>query len=224
MVNCTVYSNSYGVGIALQSSKYYCMINFTTTDPATLAIAGIILFVLAFNYVFIVYAYSCIISVFKASPRKKGNKRENASSERLLIEKAVAFSAAYMVCWFPYILKIIFEMATKEPVSFEYDCICDLAGCTNPLLNVIVLIKYDARVKQDVQELFNVFKFSKVARKKESSNQKNVLKLLALPRYAKHAVSNCSADSKMANNVNDLDDTRMIAINSHQLADTVEIE
>ena len=181
------------------------MINFTTTDPGSLVIAGIILFILAFNCVFIVFAYTSIVALFQAILRKQakanavtsisppsthnknpGNmkstvKRHKASAptqstnsaERLLIEKSIAFSAAFLVCWIPYILKVVIEIATKEPVSFEYDCICDLAGCTNPLLNVIVLLKYDSRVKQNVVELMSMIipKTSRILAERNTDHQ-----------------------------------------------------
>jgi hypothetical protein len=122
-------------GVALQSSKYYCMIDFTTNEPRSLLIVYLVLSVVGITMFFITYAYSAIVSTYMRLKRraaqmmmgpttvaqvsKSKRDQEMSSQEKLLITKAIAISGAYIICWVPCMLLTIVVTPSRPS---EDDC------------------------------------------------------------------------------------------------------
>jgi hypothetical protein len=91
-------------------------------------------------------------------------------------------------------------MITKQPVSFAFDCLCDFACTSNPLLNALVLIKYDAKIKNSFYELFGVEK------RREKINRKIKLEKAEIKPAAAPALGNAFQIDVAGNDM----DTRII--------------
>ena len=156
--------------IALSSDKMYCLHNLYS-DRLDGIIGTILIFLFIFcTSVFQIFAYYRIVKKYllvKAAKKTKSKAKKKASLSNLanidthsnefrLIKKAVAISGLFAIVWSVFVIKIIYEFWTKEPISFYYDIAWDIVGCCTPIINAYILYFYDAKVKQNVNEIFFV--------------------------------------------------------------------
>lgn len=156
--------------IALSSDKMYCLHNLYS-DRLDGIIGTILIFLFIFcTSVFQIFAYYRIVNKYllvKAGKKSKSKAKKKASLSNLanidthsnefrLIKKALAISGLFAIVWSVFVIKIIYEFWTKEPISFYYDIAWDIVGCCTPIINACILYFYDAKVKQNVNEIFFV--------------------------------------------------------------------
>lgn len=72
--------------------------------------------------------------------------------ERQLLTKCVLITGSFMICWLPMLAKILYEMITKTPSSSSYDLFCTVFAASNTIINGLLLIFLDSRIKTQVVE------------------------------------------------------------------------
>lgn len=86
--------------------------------------------------------------VIKREATPKQNSATTSPEEKRLIINGLLISICFAFCWFPYVIKVLAEMATQSPISPAMDalvvCICAL----NPIINPMILVYFDLRVQK----------------------------------------------------------------------------
>ena len=67
----------------------------------------------------------------------------------------------------PYFIKILYELISAGPASSGFDAICVVCVAVNSIVNCIILFLFDARIKQNIYDLFGVSITKKSTLKKE---------------------------------------------------------
>ena len=70
--------------------------------------------------------------------------------EKQLLIKCALITGSFMICWLPMLTKILYEMITNTPSSSEYDLFCTVFAASNTIINGLLLIFLDNRVKSQV--------------------------------------------------------------------------
>jgi hypothetical protein len=170
-------SNGFGTAYALNSGLLVCTFAWPEKLPApvfmialglgTLLVAtGVIVFV----YTMIVLAYYEIQKKLKSSLNSGGisesqvadtsstqlpvKKERYTDQEKKLIIKSAVLTGSFFFCWSPYVVKIVYEIATSKSIPPEWDIVCSMGALANSALNSYLLIFLDGRIKKGVFELF----------------------------------------------------------------------
>ena len=96
-------------------------------------------------------AYTQIVNSYLSA--RKVTKTRVAKQEKL-IEKAIALSASFALCWICIPVKIIYELSSHQPVPVWFDGLGSVCWTLVPFFNALILLKYDAKVRQNIKELF----------------------------------------------------------------------
>lgn len=146
-----IYStlDSAGSFLSLQSTPY-CMIasHLFTTMNATVAILCTLsvlapLVLQAIAYTQIVNSYLCARKVTKTRVAK----------QQKLIEKAIALTVSFALCWICIPIKNIYELSSHQQVPVWFDVLGSIWWTLVPFFNAFILIKYDAKVRQNIKDL-----------------------------------------------------------------------
>jgi hypothetical protein len=180
-----VFNNTVGSSYALHTSHLYCAVawwNKSTTSlivvfTALIVIGGTVSFVF-FSYYSIVKLYfsltamsnppkselisddlesPCPVESIESTPVKRFLTIQGISTdERRLLLKSISICAAFFTAWTPYLLKILIEFATSNPVSGEFDAFCCLCCSTNGSFNAGLLFLFDKRIRKHVLKLLRI--------------------------------------------------------------------
>lgn len=155
----------YGVETVLQTSKLYCLVDFTSTTPINIASSVLIFLFIAVTMLFLIFAYSRITFTYLRAQDKKKNRNANGELRRRvtvmsekevrLIKKAFAINLAFIFCWVSFLGKLVYEASTHQPVNYGFDAFLDFLGCLNPCLNFFILYYFDAKCRMNINELFD---------------------------------------------------------------------
>ena len=106
------------------------------------------------------FAYYQIVSYYIHSRKSKEQEdgREASSSlsdnEKKLIYKALAVCGAFAIGWFPILLSMLYQMASKEKVGSVLDTLVTIPAMLEPCFNAIVLYRFDMRIKREINAMF----------------------------------------------------------------------
>ena len=139
--------------VSLQSTGY-CY--FAMSNPNPMNMVGTILISLAILSPMILQAvaYWQIVSFYLRNAKNRTTKR--ITQEKKLIEKAVALT--FSICWIFFGVKCLYELISQKEVPFWYECITSVFASLIPFLNAVILIKYDAKVRNNIGELLQLIK------------------------------------------------------------------
>lgn len=153
-------------GIGLQS-QIYCFTVAWNDDPVAITASAAILFFILQPMILLPIAYLRITLLYI---RKKMITKDQTSAvdvrilsnqhslqvmskeEWLLIRKAIAISSAYIISWLPFCLKLAFELVVKKEASLEFNFIAACFAGAEPIINAILLIYMDARIRREFLE------------------------------------------------------------------------
>jgi hypothetical protein len=171
-----IYTASYPYVFGLGPSKVACAISWWETKPLALLAISIVIVVVGSGFLLVSSVYTWIYFHYRHLNRKKSEalqrqeRRESDSAinskdvsqmnavkpeERALFIKCVSITACFFLTWTPYMLLIFISLATSRPVSSEYDGLATIAVAIYSVLNAIVLILLDNRIKSSVFQLMN---------------------------------------------------------------------
>jgi len=160
----------------LGPSKVACAISWWETKPLALLATSIVIVVVGSGFLLVSSVYTWIYFHYRHLNRKKNEalqrqeRRESDSAinskdvsqmnavkpeERALFIKCVSITACFFLTWTPYMLLIFISLATSRPVSSVYDGLATIAVAIYSVLNAIVLILLDNRIKSSVFQLMN---------------------------------------------------------------------
>jgi hypothetical protein len=54
------------------------------------------------------------------------------------------------------LLVIIIQMATHKPVPFYVDSLVSLPVCIEPIINAVILYRFDSRIRREVDSMWNL--------------------------------------------------------------------
>ena len=166
--------------ISLQSSDIYCFTAMHRSEPLNVIASLLVLFVVLGVMLFMLYAYYFIVKRYldlkKADKQRKeakdaaveGLSHQGIKSPRLqakessnmggneikLLKKAIAIAGSFVCIWSFFAGKIIYEVSNSEPVAVSYDLFIEILFTAYPILNGIILYLYDAKCRNNIQELF----------------------------------------------------------------------
>lgn len=137
--------------IELRPSQLYCLPSFKIGQFVVVSSAMII-----GTFCWMVFAYSKIVILFRKLYAKKKAEERNAK-ERQLIIKAACICLSYGVCWICFLVAMLFEYSTQTQVSHTFDFIVSFFVCTNPIINAVVLYKFDGHIRLQIHEFLAFF-------------------------------------------------------------------
>ena len=143
-----------GEGIALQSSGIYCFQATWSKIRTVIISTAIIISIVFIGFIAITICNFSLVALIRSAKQKKG-KREK---ELQLTKRAVALSLGFLVGWFPMLIKIVSEFATKEPASDWLDIFSGCFVIASPALNGILLLMYDPKIKRSFSEIMGLEK------------------------------------------------------------------
>ncbi|KAI8909161.1 hypothetical protein EDD86DRAFT_276066 [Gorgonomyces haynaldii] len=76
--------------------------------------------------------------------------------ERKVLIKCVTITAVFLICWVPYVFRLIYEIATEDVVSGHLDGFLCFICLFNSMLNPFLLYFFDGAIKSAVHELLGI--------------------------------------------------------------------
>lgn len=140
--------------VALQSSRLYCFQATWSTVPPIIASTSIIILLLIIASIAITYCNFAFVMLMRRAKLKKDKKEK----EMRLTKRAVVVAISFLAGWITYILKLLIEFCSKRPVSDTFDAIAAALVMATPVINGILLIKYDSKIKRNLKEMFGLGK------------------------------------------------------------------
>ena len=143
------------ITISLDVTKAYCGMNWTSSDPLAASANVVCIVVIAIPIIFITMAYSRMIYSYSKSHRviRERGKEFWTPNERKLVIKACAITLGYFLSWTPFLIKIVIEMVKKDSVSKSFSFFAEFAVGVAPMLNAIILLRFDAQVRIEVDKM-----------------------------------------------------------------------
>ena len=186
-----------GVETVLQTSKLYCLVDITSSNPINIASSVLIFFIIAGTMLFLIFAYSRITFTYLQAQDKKKNRNANGSlrrrvtvmneKEARLIKKALAINSAFIFCWISFLGKLVYEASTHQPVHYEFDVFLDFLGCLNPCLNFFILYYFDAKCRININELFD-YEFLRKSFQRPLLQRRDLIELSPNPRKPRNEI------------------------------------
>ncbi|KAJ3270749.1 hypothetical protein HDV01_007441 [Terramyces sp. JEL0728] len=89
---------------------------------------------------------------------EKPEKIEKTSKdkERMLLIKSILISGTFIVCWTPYLMMILYSLATGVPAPSAWDSVSCVFAVTNSAINPLLLVTLDSRIRGYVFEMLGV--------------------------------------------------------------------
>lgn len=143
------------VSISLDVTRAYCGMNWTSSDPLAASANIACMVVIAIPIIFIAMAYSQMIYSYSKSQRvirERGSEFWTPNEKKLVI-KACAITLGYFLSWTPYLIKIVIEMVKKDSVSKSFSFFAEFAVGVAPMVNAIILWRFDAQVRIEVDKM-----------------------------------------------------------------------
>lgn len=166
--------------VGLDSAKFVCTISWFDKSPLSIMAISLVLFVLFTAIIIIFFCYTAITLYFihvyrerakyansnitdsegfqlNTRSRKNSHKKQHFKydeKEKKLIFKSMALTLCFLICFGPYVFKILYEVFTSEPLEIIADFVCHFFIGFYSFVNAILLIFLDNRVKQNVFALF----------------------------------------------------------------------
>ncbi|KAJ3310567.1 hypothetical protein HDV04_004895 [Boothiomyces sp. JEL0838] len=102
----------------------------------------------------IIYVYYRIVTFYL--DQKKHKTKKLSDREKQLIRKALIICSAFILCWIPISVTIVYQEITLQPVNSNVDALSSLLTTTNAVINPYLLILLDARIKQNVYTMLGI--------------------------------------------------------------------
>ena len=72
-------------------------------------------------------------------------------AEKTLLLKCVSVTSTFGFLFSPYMVKILYECATKTPVDGTYDAIAGIFIACNPIANALLVLFFDSRIAKALE-------------------------------------------------------------------------
>lgn len=141
---------------ALQTTHLYCFIALYSTEPYVMAGSLIVLIYILLNMGFQVGAYSVIVFTYSRLQKRKRISGNYTLNEVRLMKKAIGICATFILCWSFFVIKIFYEVVSGKESPFLLDTIVEFLAALQPIINGLILYRYDAKVRVNIQELFPI--------------------------------------------------------------------
>jgi hypothetical protein len=140
--------------IALQPSRLYCYQAAWSTIPGVIASVILVIAFFIATLGSISYCNFSLVMLMRTAKVKHDKKRK----EWLLTKRAIVISVSFMAYFTPHLIRILAEFSSKQPVSDILDTITSYIIMSSPLINGILLIQYDTRIRRNIKDMFGVDK------------------------------------------------------------------
>jgi hypothetical protein len=175
--------NTFGITYALQSSNLLCVFSWWDRSLAQILINVTAFCTIISCLSAMIFCYASIFMTFRKAARSVGVKSfisqsmmSSANTKKSLVNsvqsntekdsalmakevrlliKAVVLTLSFVIGWTPYMIKIIVEIAMEKQAPSEWEFLCQMCVLTNSIMNSLLMILLDARVKQNVLSLFD---------------------------------------------------------------------
>ncbi|KAI8909229.1 hypothetical protein EDD86DRAFT_151010 [Gorgonomyces haynaldii] len=158
--------------ICLQPSMQICSIAWYSFNPEFLWLYVPSLGVLVLCIMCILVAYTHIIyhlRILKSQLNAMATTQSHAflyddqqliKKEKKVFQKAVALTVLFIICWTPYVVGVVVQMITREPLSEIFDAFGTTCASLNSVLNPVLLYLFDPKTREHVKELLTLKKSS----------------------------------------------------------------
>jgi hypothetical protein len=171
-----VLSENYKYSIALQGGKNICAIAWWDPSPITVLAGYISLVFVGSCACIMIFSYSSVIFLYQNAQRRlnqfpnetaqsksrlhpaddmsrvtsKSSNPQSKANERLILTKCIALTGCFMISWIPFVMNVFVQQLTRKPTpSLEDNIILILVGL-NTIMNSVMLLKFDLRVRSTV--------------------------------------------------------------------------
>ena len=150
---------------ALQSNKMWCFMDMSGRDSINVTGTILIILVIVATIFTLIAAHFSIIQKYRtliteSRKRKRIGKRTlkgKQENEWKLVKKSIAISSLFSIVYVFFLVKAVYEVLSHNQVSPEFENVVLYAILLGPISNVIILYIYDAKFKQNIQQVFNSF-------------------------------------------------------------------
>lgn len=153
----------FGFHYHIEPGGYYCMFDWTGKDDISLFIVPIVILFISLSILFVAYVYiSIYLNVIRAtSDKSKGTRKpftvsvkskcrepgmRNPTRNEIIIQKlkstarkSFLIPIAFVVCWGPYTLTMIYQVVTSNYPDQSVDQAVSVLATLNPLANFYIL-------------------------------------------------------------------------------------
>ena len=168
---------------ALQTTHLYCFIALYSSEPYVMAGSLIVLIYILLNMGFQVWAYSVIVITYSRLQKRKRKSGNYTANEVRLMKKAIGICATFIICWSFFVFKIIYELGSGKESPFILDSIVEFLAALQAIINALILYRYDAKVRRNIQELFPILLLkSGIQDSSKKRERKHVLNEIAMQK------------------------------------------
>jgi hypothetical protein len=179
-----IVSGTWNTAYSLNASFLVCTISWAEWSPAPILMESLALLTLmsclsmmVFGYTRIVLKYleargklkstkfgtttdegtlkSANMGTSKGAPTTEASTVYTPEAKKLLI-KTIILTLNYVFGWSPYLIKMLYEIATRNPIPYQWDIVCTMFALNNSALNSYLLMVLDPRIKNGVKQLFGI--------------------------------------------------------------------
>lgn len=164
------YQGDYMQTISLQTNTWACVLNWHHKGaiPLTLiTVVGSSIFCTT-----ILYSYACIYLQYRRAA-KKSSREEITQLQRKVLTRCVILTLTVLTLWTPEIGGIAYEIISGNPLSAEYSSFSNATIMFNTLVNPILLIILDPKIRKTVGMMDDAF--ATIRKRTLSGSQKTVV-------------------------------------------------
>jgi hypothetical protein len=181
-----IVSATWDTAYSLNASFLVCTISWAEWSPAPILMESLALLTLMSCLSMMVFGYTRIVLKYLEARGKlkstqfgtttdEGTKKSasvgptqsistteaattySPEAKRLLM-KTIILTLNYVFGWSPYLIKMLYEIATRNPIPYQWDIVCTMFALNNSALNSYLLMGLDPRIKDGVKQLVsNIF-------------------------------------------------------------------
>ncbi|KAJ3320560.1 hypothetical protein HDV06_005183 [Boothiomyces sp. JEL0866] len=86
----------------------------------------------------------------------QGQKESSRDKEKVLLIKSIIISGTFIFCWSPYLVVIIYSLASGLPAPLFWDSLVSLCALCNSAVNPVLLFTLDKRIRGYVLEMIGM--------------------------------------------------------------------
>jgi hypothetical protein len=87
-------------------------------------------------------------------PRRRNSTKEGRNQRHILVT-SVTYISVYVICWTPFIILIMYELASQSPINAFYHIFCDTMAGLSSSLNPLCLIWLTPTYKSHIASWFS---------------------------------------------------------------------
>ena len=134
--------------IILEESGFNCVANWSSTVPSARYITWLSLLVIGCSCFIVASCYFMVYRIFVSALSKA--PEPNLDAQKMILMRCVIITVIFLVLWSGYLCKILYHLVTQERTSPIFASISTSMVILNSVINPLLMILLDNRVKQNV--------------------------------------------------------------------------